>query len=58
MDGLWLYEQTHGLRYMRVIGDGDSSAMAKLQQRVTYGPFIGQIECTNHACVIAIKKSG
>ena len=50
VEGFRLSEQAHGLRYMRIIGDGDSSAMANLQQCVTYGPFITKIECTNHAC--------
>ena len=51
VEGFQSSEQTHGLRYMRVIGDGDSSVVANLQQRVTYGPFIGKIECANHACL-------
>ena len=50
VEGFQSSEQTHGLRYMRAIGDGDSSVVANLQQHVAYGPFIGKIECANHAC--------
>ena len=49
VEGFRLSEQTHGLRYMRIIGDGDSSVADNLQQCVTYGPFIKKIECANHA---------
>ncbi len=43
-------EQVHGLRYMRVIGDGDSSTMPTL---ITQGPSwckdIVKLECANHS---------
>lgn len=43
-------EYTHGLRYMRVIGDGDSSVMANIQQYVPlWGNRVEKIECANHA---------
>ena len=45
-----LSEQTHGIRYMRIISDGDSLVMATLQQSVFNGPFTQKIECANHAC--------
>ena len=50
VEGFRLSEQAHGIRYMPVIGDGDSSLMANLQQSVAYGPFITKIECANHVC--------
>ena len=50
VEGFRLSEQAHGIRYMHVIGDGDSSLMANLQQSVAYGPFITKIECANHVC--------
>ena len=50
LEGFRLSKQTHSIRYMRVIGDGDSSVMATLQQSVVYGPFIQKIECANHDC--------
>ena len=40
LEGFHLSERTHGIRYMRVIGDGDSSVMATLQQSVVSSPFI------------------
>ena len=40
LEGFRLSEQTHGIRYMRIIGDVDSLVMATLQQSVAYGPLI------------------
>ena len=43
-------ESMHGLRYMRVIGDGDSSVMSSIQQFVpVWGNMVTKVECTNHA---------
>ena len=50
LEGFRLSEQTHGIRYIRVIGDGDRSVLATLQQSVIYGPFSQKIECANHVC--------
>ena len=52
VEGFRLSEQAHGIRYMREIGDGDSSLMANLQQSVAYCPFITKIECANHVCKV------
>jgi hypothetical protein len=49
-EGFSLSEQMYGLRYMSVIGDGDSSVMATIRQAVPYGIFVNKIECANHAC--------
>ena len=49
-EGFRLSEQHHGVRYMRVTADGDSSLMSTLIQSVPYGPFIQKVECANHAC--------
>ena len=49
-EGFCLSEEVHGLRYMRVIGDGDSSVMATIIQSVPYGLFVENVECANHAC--------
>ncbi len=44
-------EQVHGVRYMYLVGDGDSNTMPLL---VSHGPHwckeITKIECANHAC--------
>ena len=40
----------YGLRYMSVIGDGDSSVMANIQACVPYGIYVEKIKCANHAC--------
>ena len=50
VEGFRMSEQTHGIQYLHVIGDGDSSLMANLQQSVAYGPFTEKIECVNHVC--------
>ena len=43
-------ESMHGLRYMRVIGDGDSSVMSSIQQFVpVWGNMVTKVECANHA---------
>ena len=49
-EGFRLSESMYGLRYMRVVGDGDSSVMATIVQTVPYGMFVEKIECANHAC--------
>lgn len=48
-EGFRLSESTHGIRYLRVVGDGDSSVMASIRQSVSYGIFVEKIECANHA---------
>ena len=44
-------EHVHGVRYIRFIGDGDSSVYSTLIQSVTgWGHAIKKLECANHAC--------
>ena len=41
----------HGVRYLRFIGDGDSSVYPTLIQYVpVWGRFITKMECANYAC--------
>ena len=49
-EGFCLSEVQHGLCYMRVTVDGDSSVMCTIVQSVLYGPFIQKVECANHVC--------
>jgi hypothetical protein len=49
-EGFSLSEKMYSLRYMSIIGDSDSSVMAKIRQAVSYGIFVTTIECANHAC--------
>ena len=49
-EGFCSSEKSQGLRYMRVIGDGDSSVMANIRQSVPYGMYVEKLECANHAC--------
>lgn len=39
---------SQGLKYKKVIGDGDSNVYFKLKRCVTYGHEIEKIECVNH----------
>lgn len=48
--GFQLSESMHGLRYMKVIGDGDSSVLYTIHTTVQpYGKQVEKIECANHA---------
>ena len=51
LEGFKEAEATHGLRYLQMVGDGDSSVMHSLH---THGPHwcksITKIECANHLC--------
>ena len=50
VSGFNVAEKMHGLRYMRVIGDGDSSVMNSIQQYVpVWGNMVTKVECANHA---------
>ena len=40
-------EATHGVRYMEVIGDGDSSVLAAIRSQVIWGPYVQKLECAN-----------
>ena len=43
-------QKLHGIRYMRLIGDGDSSVKCDIQQNVPiWGHMITKIESANHA---------
>lgn len=37
--------EAHGLKYTKVIGDGDSSVYFQLRRNVAYGSSIFKIEC-------------
>ena len=48
--GFQLSENMHGLRYMKLIGDGDSSVLYTIHTTVRpYGREVEKIECANHA---------
>ena len=48
-EGFRLSERTHGIRYLKMVGDGDSSVMTKVRETVPYGTSVEKIECANHA---------
>ena len=39
----------HGLRYIKVVGDGDSSVLHSIITSVPYGRYVEKIECANYA---------
>jgi hypothetical protein len=50
LEGFQEAEAKHGLRYLRIIGDGDSSVYATIQQQVPiWGTAVQKLECANHA---------
>ena len=49
VEGFKLSESMHGLRYMWMIGDGDSSVHYSVTINVPYGRDVKKIECSNHA---------
>ena len=51
LEGFRAAEKTHGVRYMRFVGDGDSSVYPTLLTNVPeWGRDIKKIEFANHAC--------
>ena len=51
LSGFLEAESTHGVRYLKVIADGDSSVFNTLQESVpVWGKDITKLECANHIC--------
>ncbi|CAC5417662.1 unnamed protein product [Mytilus coruscus] len=49
LQGFLEAERKHGVRYMRIVGDGDSSVFAKIREEVPgWGRSVKQEECANH----------
>ena len=38
----------HGVRYIKVISDGDSSVLHAIHTTVSYGRHVSKLECANH----------
>jgi hypothetical protein len=49
-EGFLESEGKYGLRYTKVVGDGDSTVFRKLKELVPYGVFISKVYCANHLC--------
>lgn len=49
VEGLQYLESAHKIRCTRLVGDGDSSTMAKVKERISYGSRVLKVECANHA---------
>ena len=43
-EGFQQSERDHGVRYMRLIGNEDSSVMTNISTTVLYGPFVQKVE--------------
>ena len=51
LEGFKQAERVHSVRYMRFVGDGDSSVYLTLVQNVPgWGRYIKKQECANHCC--------
>ena len=51
LEGFKQAEAVHGVRYIKFVGDGDSSVYPMLIQSVPgWGRYISKLECANHAC--------
>ena len=51
LEGFLEAETKHNVRFMKFIGDGDSSVFATIQQKVpVWGRDVQKLECANHAC--------
>ncbi|XP_076081060.1 uncharacterized protein LOC143051967 [Mytilus galloprovincialis] len=49
LQGFLEAEKKHGVRYMRIVGDGDSSVFAKIREEVPgWGRSVKKEECANH----------
>ena len=48
-EGFLSSETMHGLRYMELVGDGDSAVFNAIITNVPYGRYVKKIECCNHA---------
>ena len=42
-------ETTHGVRYLKQVGDGVCSVISIIWQSVTYGSYVEKIECAIYA---------
>lgn len=49
VEGLKYLEEVHRVRCTRLIGDGDSNLMKKVQENVSFGSRVIKVECANHA---------
>lgn len=50
VEGFRAAETMHGVRYMRMVGDGDSSVLANIQVNVIgWGRHVTKVECANHS---------
>lgn len=51
VEGFLHAEKQHGLRYIKMVGDGDSAVYANIQEQVpVWGRSVKKIECANHTC--------
>ena len=48
-EGFQLSESMHGVRYMHLTADGDSSVYHKILTTVPYGRDVKKVECANYA---------
>lgn len=57
VEGLKHLEEVHCVRCSKLIGDGDTNLMTKVQQNVSFGGRIMKVECANYAVRRILKFS-
>jgi ferric iron reductase protein FhuF len=50
LEGFLEAESKHGLRYMQLVGDGDSSVFSRMILEKTEGTRLGEICCQRRVC--------
>jgi len=51
VDGFRKAVSVHGVKYMRIIADGDSIVFASIQESVpVWGRHVSKLKCANHIC--------
>lgn len=49
VEGINYLEKVHNVHCTKLVGDGDSSTMSAVREKVSFGRTIRKIECANHA---------
>lgn len=48
VEGFNKSEEMHGLHYLSIVADGDSSVLKRIRENVSYGSTVAKTECCNH----------
>ena len=51
LDGFLKCFEVHGVRYIKIVADGDSSVYSNIIENVpVWGPYVQKLACANHVC--------